>query len=91
MSRSIRDQWEQLIINPLSKLDRNSCPSTILFVIDALDECDSEGDIRIILGVLTTPKLLSNIRLRIFITSRPDTRHGFRKIPEAQREVIVPP
>ena len=81
MEHSIEDQWKKLIINPLSKLNSDSPLSIILLVVDALDECDSERDIRVILKILTTARSLSNIRLRIFITSRPDLliRHGFRK------------
>ncbi|KAI1772379.1 vegetative incompatibility protein HET-E-1 [Hypoxylon cercidicola] len=91
MDHSIRDQWEQLIINPLSKIKNDSFPPTVLLVVDALDECESETDIRVILRVLTTARLLSNIRLRIFITSRPDIliRHGFRKIRDVERQVFV--
>lgn len=85
---SLRDQWDQLILNPLSKIDT---PSTIVMVMDALDECDSERDIRIILRLLATTRSLTNIRLRVFITSRPDipVRCGFSQIPEAERQVFV--
>lgn len=88
---SLRDQWDQLILSPLSRLGCNSSPSTIVLVIDALDECDSERDVRIILRLLATTKSLSNIRLRIFITSRPEipVRCGFSQIPEAERQVFV--
>jgi hypothetical protein len=88
---SLRDQWDQLILNPLSKLDGITSPSTIVLVIDALDECDSERDIRILLRLLATTSSLNNIRLRIFITSRPEIpiRCGFSQIPEAERQVFV--
>ncbi|OBT66967.1 hypothetical protein VE03_04219 [Pseudogymnoascus sp. 23342-1-I1] len=91
IENSLHDQWEQLIINPLSKLTSHSPPSIVLLVVDALDECDNENDIRVILRVLATAKSLSNIRLRIFITSRPYTpiRYGFNKMPGAEREVFV--
>lgn len=46
--QSLRDQWNRLIIGPFSKLDSDSCPPSIVLVLDALDECDSERDIRII-------------------------------------------
>jgi hypothetical protein len=91
MDNSLRDQWEHLIIKPLSKINSDSPPSTVLLVVDALDECDNERDIQVIVRVLTTARSPSNIRLRIIITSRPDIliRHGFRKIPEAEHEVFV--
>lgn len=89
--QSLRDQWDQLILNPLSKLDGISSPSTIVLVIDALDECDSERDIQIILKLLATTSSLTNIRLRIFITSRPEisVRYSFFQIAETKRQVFV--
>ncbi|KIL90265.1 hypothetical protein FAVG1_05995 [Fusarium avenaceum] len=88
---SLRDQWEQLIINPLSKLSRSSCPPTVVLILDALDECDSEKDIRVILRVLATARTLNGMSLRIFITSRPEIpiRHGFAMIPDVERQVFV--
>src|SRR5262249_48845134 len=38
VTRSLSDQWNQLVLTPLSKLDGKSCPSYVL-VVDALDEC----------------------------------------------------
>lgn len=90
-AHSLRDQWDQLILRPLSRLNGDPAPSTIVLVMDALDECDSERDIRIILRLLATTKSLSNIRLRVFITSRPEipVRCGFSQISEAERQVFV--
>ncbi|KAF7540571.1 hypothetical protein G7054_g1266 [Neopestalotiopsis clavispora] len=89
-AHSLRDQWDQLILKPLSRLNKHA-PSTILFVIDALDECASERDIRIILKLITSSQSLTNIRLRILITSRPETpiRCGFSHISKAERQIFV--
>ena len=57
----------------------------MIIVIDALDECDGDKDVRGILQLLIDEaKLLDNIKLRIFITSRPETpiRLGFRDMPD---------
>ncbi|KAI1089482.1 vegetative incompatibility protein HET-E-1 [Rostrohypoxylon terebratum] len=91
MSLSLKDQWEKLIINPLSKLHSKYLESTVVIVIDALDECESERDVRVLIRVLSTSRLLNNVRLRVFVTSRPDIliRHGFTKIPEVEREVFA--
>jgi hypothetical protein len=77
-SQTPRHQWNQLILRPLSKLNSTSLQSSILLVIDALDECEKDDDIKSLLELLPEAK-----RLRIFITSRPDTpiRHGFRAMP----------
>ncbi|KAJ4262907.1 hypothetical protein NW762_006520 [Fusarium torreyae] len=88
---SLRDQWEQLILIPLSKLTRSAWPQPIVLILDALDECDSEKDIRVILRVLATARTLSSMKLRIFITSRPEIpiRHGFAMIPDVEQQVFV--
>jgi hypothetical protein len=85
-STSLRDQWDQLILSPLSKLDCSAPGTVVVIVIDALDECGSERDIRIFLRLLALSKFPSNIRLRIFITSRPISpiRIGFAQIPQAK-------
>jgi len=71
-SQSLRDQWRQLILRPLSKLDGNLYSSSFIVVVDALDECDDENNIRIILQLLAEARSLNTVRLRVFLTSRPD-------------------
>ncbi|KAH6696627.1 hypothetical protein BKA61DRAFT_647414 [Leptodontidium sp. MPI-SDFR-AT-0119] len=74
---SFRDQWRQLVLRPLSRLDSS--------------HCDSEGDIRMILQLLTEARTLKTIRLRVFLTSRPEIpmRHGFSQIPNAEHQDFV--
>ena len=82
-ARRQRDQWEHLILQPLSKLMANSYQSPLILVIDALDECDGDNDVKGILQLFAEAKSLKPIQLRIFITSRPETpiRLGFRDMP----------
>lgn len=79
-SQTPRDQWNQLILQPLSKLNDTLLQSSIIVVIDALDECEEDNDIKLLLQLFASANNLRNIRLRIFVTSRPDTpiRLGFR-------------
>jgi AAA ATPase domain len=83
-NQALRDQWNQLIFQPLSKQEADSLPSPLLIVIDALDECEGENNIRAILQLLVDARALKTTRLRIFITSRPETpiHLNFRAIPE---------
>jgi hypothetical protein len=62
-----------------------------VIIVDALDECDSEDDIRMILQLLTEARTLKTVRLRVFLTSRPEIpiRHGFCHISEAGHEDFV--
>jgi hypothetical protein len=57
-NQSLQDQWQQLILRPLSKLDSNTPRSSYLIVIDALDECDSDNDIRMIVRLLAEATFL---------------------------------
>jgi NACHT domain len=82
--QSLHNQWEHLILHPLLMLDRSLLlPLVLVFVIDALDECESEG-LPSILQLLTKVKELKVVQVRVFITSRPEipVRLGFRKIAD---------
>ena len=82
--QALRDQWKQLIFRPLLMLGNSSFRSSILVIlIDALDECEREIDIRVILQLLAQTKDLDTVQLRVFITSRPESliRFSFRAIP----------
>ncbi len=84
-SQSRRDQWKHLILQPLSQWTATLSQLPLIIVIDALDECDGDKDVRGILQLLIDEaKLLDNIKLRIFITSRPETpiRLGFGDMPD---------
>ncbi|KAH0551582.1 hypothetical protein GP486_007200, partial [Trichoglossum hirsutum] len=82
-SQALRDQWNQLIFQPLSRIEAELVLSPLIFVIDALDECEGDEDIRAILQLFTEAKGLADIQLRVFITSRPESpiRLGFRDTP----------
>ena len=51
-SQSLEDQWHQLVLGPLFKFDGSDTYLSYVIVLDALDECGSENDIRIILRLL---------------------------------------
>ena len=81
--QGLRNQWKELISGPLSRAKFNQRPILNL-VIDALDECSSEDDIRLLLQLFVEAKDITNIDLGVFVTSRPEIviRHGFKDIPE---------
>jgi hypothetical protein len=90
-NKGLYDQWHQLILQPLSKLDSDFPHASLILVVDALDECDDENNIRAILQLLAEARSLRNVRLRVFITSRPEIpiRHEFYHIPEIQHYDFV--
>ena len=78
----LSNQWNKLIIGPLSRMDGGK--SHLVFVIDALDECERENDIKLLLRLFIKAKNLTAVRLRVILTSRPEIvfRLGFQDMPE---------
>jgi hypothetical protein len=60
-------------------------------VVDALDECDNDNNIRTIVQLLAEARSLTSARLRVFLTSRPEVpiRHGFYQIADAEHQDYV--
>ena len=85
-SQSLRDQWHQLILIPMSKLDGNVSRSSYVLVIDALDECDDDKHILTIIDLLTEARSLKMVRLRVFLTSRGEVaiRKRFTRMSETE-------
>ncbi|KAJ5721909.1 uncharacterized protein N7483_009843 [Penicillium malachiteum] len=79
-----QNQWERLILEPLSELDKSlMLPLPVVIIIDALDECrnhDQHG----IMGLFSQAKIFNMIRLRTLIVSRPEKPivKGFQKLPD---------
>jgi hypothetical protein len=90
-SRSLRDQWHYLVLGPLSKLESRDCQLLYILVVDALDECDDEQNIRIIPQLLAEARSLEKVRLRVFLTSRPEVpiRSEFCHIPDAEHKDFI--
>jgi hypothetical protein len=90
--KSLKEQFEKLIFQPLSQAKQTSMQiSTLVIVVDALDECEREGDIRTILHLLLRTQHLQSVRLRIFLTSRPELpiRLEFKRISAAAHQDVV--
>ena len=89
VSQSLRDQWQHLVCRPLSKLHKSE---SYVIVVDALDECDSDNDTRLIVQLLAEVRsFLTGVRLRVFLTSRPEVpiRHGFGQIGDTEHKDVV--
>jgi hypothetical protein len=91
-TKSLKEQFDKLLLQPLSQLElRNQSISTMLIVIDALDECEQEEDIQTIVRLLPYVKQSSVIHLRILVTSRPELpiRLGFKQISDDDHQDLV--
>ncbi|KAI0857364.1 quinon protein alcohol dehydrogenase-like superfamily [Xylaria cubensis] len=79
VQKSLREQFQRLILEPLSNTFVNSQQQkTLLIVVDALDECVMENDIIELIRIFSLARKQAP-RLRIFVTSRPELplRMGF--------------
>ena len=80
--KELQQQWKDLILEPLRNITiTDTANRTLCVVIDALDECNDD-EVQRILRLLSQAASLETVRLRIFITSRPETpsRLGFKEI-----------
>jgi hypothetical protein len=67
------EQFRRLMLQPLQDLTvSNVQQSTLFVVVDALDECEKEDDVRAILELWSQLSQLTSVRLRLFLTSRPE-------------------
>jgi hypothetical protein len=90
--RALKDQFEKLILQPLLEIkEARSQALGRIVVIDALDECEREEDIRAILQLLARTKDIQPVSLRIVVTSRPELhiRLGFKEMPNGTYQDLV--
>lgn len=83
-------QFTKLILEPLLDIPSDlQTGDTLLIVIDALDECKGSKDIILIIQLLS--RLIKCPKMRIFITSRPESpiREGFRKVNDTHQGLIL--
>jgi hypothetical protein len=82
-AKAMTEQFDKLLLQPLLSLKLSDLPTrTVVVVIDALDECEADNDMRLILQLLPQLQKSKAVRLRVFLTSRPELpiRLGFSKI-----------
>lgn len=92
MRRGLRDQWEQLVFRPLLSMKKNQpLESLLILVIDALDECENQEDIRLILELFAQVQDLGSRYLKVLVTSRPETpiRLGFANISKNTHKSFI--
>ncbi len=90
--KALGEQFDKLIYQPLHQMDStiNGFPIFIA-VVDALDECEKERDVKAIVDLWSRLANLTTIRLKLFLTSRPELpiQLGFRNISTAVHQDMV--
>ncbi|KAF7528447.1 hypothetical protein PCG10_000291 [Penicillium crustosum] len=81
-TRGLKQQFNKLLLEPLLQLKSSREDRILVIVIDALDECESENDIRVILQLMPHLQESKTVQIRVFLTSRPELpiRLGFSKM-----------
>ena len=90
--KSVREQFEKLVQEPLSKTATTTASRlTIVIVVDALDECEKDADIKLLLQLFSTLRFADPLCVRILVTSRPElpVRLGFSSIGTAHQELVL--
>ncbi|KAB8236407.1 purine and uridine phosphorylase [Aspergillus alliaceus] len=88
----LSEQFKKLLLQPLLDMDHGLTTTvTRVIVIDALDECEQETDIQLILKLLPQVKESSIFQLRFLLTSRPELpiRLGFQGIADVHQDLIL--
>ncbi|KAJ5819507.1 hypothetical protein N7474_005098 [Penicillium riverlandense] len=91
-TKAMKEQFDKLLLEPLLGLKRSGQPiQTLVIVIDALDECEGDKDIRLILQLLPQLQKSNAVHLRVFLTSRPELpiRLGFKKLPNDNHKDLI--
>ncbi|KAL7784066.1 hypothetical protein V8C37DRAFT_413532 [Trichoderma ceciliae] len=87
--KGLKEQFDKLILQPISAVPPNAGKAaSLVIVIDALDECDSEDKIKPIIHHFSRAKSLG---LKVFVTSRPELpiRLGFSAIKGKYQDLIL--
>lgn len=89
--KDVETQFDRLIKQPLLKiLESGTTPKRLVLVVDALDECDQDEDIGLLIRILSETHNLRS-HLRVFVTSRPELpiRLGFKNISHTYQGLIL--
>jgi hypothetical protein len=89
--KSLREQFDKLMLQPLLAVDQSQSSTSPVVVIDALDECEREEDVAVILELLPKVEKATCLRLRFFLTSRPESpiRFGFDQIDQSDYQNTI--
>ncbi|RYP54983.1 hypothetical protein DL768_000299 [Monosporascus sp. mg162] len=90
--KAMREQFEKLILEPVSKPPQATWKvDALVIVVDALDECEQDEDIKTIIHLFSRVKTLQFPRLRIFVTSRPELpiRLGFIAVKGTYQDLVL--
>lgn len=88
--KALREQFEKLLLQPLLELNQ-SPTATMVIAIDALDECEQESDIEVILRLLPQVQRSKSLKLWFLLTSRPELpiKLRFKDIANEHQDLVL--
>ncbi|KAJ3494094.1 hypothetical protein NLG97_g4300 [Lecanicillium saksenae] len=88
-TKNAREQFDKLLFKPLSTTTAKDDP--VLIVVDALDECERDEDVKLLIHLFSKYKNMENTAIKLFVTSRPDLpiRLGFRSIQGSYESFVL--
>ncbi|OAQ62508.1 vegetative incompatibility protein HET-E-1 [Purpureocillium lilacinum] len=91
LRRTMREQFNKLIWHPMLMLAPDPNRRAIVIIVDALDECKTEDDVKLMIHLFSRTRTLQSLRLKVFLTSRPELpiRLGFKAIEGNYRDLIL--
>ncbi|KAH7118230.1 hypothetical protein B0J13DRAFT_486896 [Dactylonectria estremocensis] len=90
--KATREQFDKLIKQPLGHISLDARRiSSLVFVIDALDECDRDEDAKLIINLFSCCTKDLPLKLKALITSRPELpiRLGFSAVKGTYQDLIL--
>ncbi|KAL8626047.1 hypothetical protein Q9189_008272, partial [Teloschistes chrysophthalmus] len=90
--KALGEQFDKLIYQPLHEVALTTAGSpTFIVVVDALDECEKEKDVKAIIDLWSRLAHLTTVRLKLFLTSRPELpiQLGFKSISATVHQDMV--
>lgn len=90
-TKGLPEQFDKLVLEPLIGVINSCRLSPIVIVIDALDECETQNDVEILLRLLPRIGQSKHMIARVFLTSRPEIliRLGFSEISNDARDLVL--
>lgn len=89
VTKGATNQFEELLMKPLSGAHADDEP--VLIVVDALDECERDEDVKLLIQLFSLCKKIKATCIKLFVTSRPDlpVRLGFCSIQGAYENLVL--
>ncbi|KAK6360848.1 hypothetical protein TWF730_006964 [Orbilia blumenaviensis] len=94
--KTLGEQYSKLVAGPIKEFAAghgNGRPKVVLIVVDALDECNQEEDVLVLINLLSKPLDIesNSLRFKFFVTSRPGVviQSAFRALKDGYKGTLL--